>query len=355
MLITILIVLIVAYLIATLLLAGPDLSIYDSPTGEWFSKHEDDQAADRRFLKLIASARQSVIKSRSIKGGMRIARKFADELSDGLETDTEFRPVKANGVNCEWAIRKDSDHSKRILFLHGGAFLFGSPKGHRAFADQLSKLSNGVVLSVDYRMLPENGRLASIEDSQRAYKWLLNNGPDAPSTQVRKLLVAGDSAGGNLALMLSAWSGDNADRRPDAVIAFSPNADMTLVSPTIKRNQHTDKILGEGLGILSKIPTPVRLLLSSVLMRCNPANPLVTPLFQDLSNLPPTLIHASSSEMLLGDAIRYTNKARVSGSDVKLQVWKDQIHDWHLFNMGHGSAVSAWAEIEKFMSAKFGK
>jgi len=326
--------------------------MYDTPTGEVFKAHDDDEAATQELLSVIRELRREIKQGRSYKKGMHAVRKFADELSEDLETDTEFRTANANGVSCEWAIRKDSDHSKRVLFLHGGAFLFGSSKGHRKFTDQLAKVTKGVVLSVDYRLLPEHNRAASIADSQQAYQWILENGPDA-ANPVDRLLVAGDSAGGNLALMLSAWSKTGARRKPDAVIGFSPSADMTLAPPTMQKHKRTDKMLGQTLGFLTRIAMPVRVWLGLCLMRINPANPLASPLFQDLSGLAPTLIHASSNEVLLGEAYRYTNKARVSGSDVRLQIWENQIHDWHLFNMGHGSANEAWGEVEKFVAENF--
>ena len=348
MLLAVIITIVVLYLLARFVLSGPDLSMYDSPTGQWFDEHPDDKDATKETIELLKQVRRTIQSQKSIFKGFKTVRKFADELSDNLETDSRFEPVVVNGVNCEWTLREGADESIRILFLHGGAFLFGSPKGHRAFTDQLAKVSNGVVLSVDYRLLPEHRRGASIEDAKTAYKWLINNSPSGQKP-IEKLIVAGDSAGGNLTLMLSSWSADNADKRPDAVLAFSPNADQTLAPPAIKQNQKTDKMLGEGLGLLSKLPIRLRVLISSALMRCNTASPEVSPLFADLSNLPPTLIHASSSEMLLGDAIRYTNRARISGSKVKLQIWKNQMHDWHLMNIGKGSANSAWAEVKSFL------
>jgi acetyl esterase/lipase len=190
--------------------------------------------------------------------------------------------------------------------------------------------------------------MKSIIDSQNAYQWILENGPDGPQN-CDLLIVAGDSAGGNLALMLSNWSKDGAARRPDGVIGFSPSTDMTLSSPTIRRNRETDKLLGEGLGLLTKLPTALQMWVGLFSMRINPSNKLASPVFDNLSDLPPTLIHASSSEMLLGDCIRYTNKAIAAGSLVKLQIWKNQMHDWHLFNMHSGSAKEAWTEVKKFI------
>jgi len=338
----------ILWMIAVTVLSGKDLRQFDFQVGETFDDDPQDAEATQRLLDEIKTVRKDVTDSKSLKKGLKLIRDFADKLSDGLETTSEFKQVDIYGVAAEWAIAEGADSNRRVLFLHGGAFLFGSPKGHRKFSDQLSKLSNAAVLSVDYRMLPENGRKASILDAQHAYHWIINNGPDG-KTPIDFLAVSGDSAGGNLALMLSSWSKRNASRRPDAVIAFSPSTDMTMVSPTIKSNRKTDKMLGEGLGLLTKIPVPIRAWVGLFTLRMNPASELASPVFADLADLPPTLIHASSNEMLLGESIRYTNRAIAMGSEVKLQIWKDQIHDWHLFNMGYGSANKAWAEVQTFL------
>jgi acetyl esterase/lipase len=336
------------WLIASFILAGPDLSRYDSHVGEYFDDHPDDVGATEQFLNVIKTVRRDARKTGSIKGVFSAIRRFADELSNDLQTDTIFSPALVNGLSCEWSVAKGANTARRVLFLHGGAFLFGSPKGHRKFTDQLSKLADAAVLSVDYRMLPEHKRMKGIEDSQHAYRWILENGPQGKENS-HWLLVAGDSAGGNLALMLSNWSKKEGLVQANGVIGFSPSTDMTLASPTIKRNRDTDKLLGEGLGLLSKVPNVLRGWLGLFIMRMNPANRLASPVFDDLSKLPPTLIHASSSEMLLGDAIRYTNKAIAAGSPVKLQVWENQIHDWHLFNMHTGSGKHAWSEVKLFI------
>lgn len=334
--------------IASLFLTGPDLSRFDSPLPEVFEDHPDDQGRTDLFLKVISDLRRKIIKQGGLKKGFKDVRYFADNLSSDLETDTVFQAEQANGVGVEWAIATGADTKRRIVFMHGGAFLFGCAQGHRKFCDRLSKLANAAVCSVNYRMLPEHGRMKGIADCQNVYHWVLENGPNGPE-QLDFLMVSGDSAGGNLALMLSGWSKDSGIRQPDGVLAFSPSTDMTLASPTIKAHKLSDKLLGEGLGLASRAPKAIGAWLALILLRMNPANKLASPLFGNLSNLPPTLIHGSSNEMLLGEGIRYTNKAIAAGSPVTMQVWKDQPHDWHLFNMGYGSAESAWVEVQKFI------
>lgn len=341
-------ILIILWVVASLFLTGPDLSHFDEPMPQVFKAHQDDPERNELFLNKIKLLREKIVKNRSIIKGFKEARHFADNLSEELVSDTAFQSSIANNVSIEWAISAGADPKRRIVFMHGGAFIFGSAKGHRIFCDQLSKLANAAVCSVNYRMLPENGRMKGIKDCQDVYHWVLSNGPNGPQ-ELDFLMVAGDSAGGNLALMLSGWSKDSGIRKPDGVLAFSPSTDMTLSSLTIKAHRQSDKLLGEGLGLLSKLPTPISAWMSFLCIRANPANKLCSPVFGNLSNLPPTLIHGSSNEMLLGEGIRYTNKAIAAGSPVTMQIWEDQIHDWHLFNMGYGSAAQAWGEVDKFI------
>jgi len=337
--------------VARFKLAGPDHSQFDEPVGEVFPAHEDDALAIAEFAKVLKAVHEKASGTKSIKKGLAVAREFADNLSQGLESDCEFRPVVANGVTCEWTIAPGVDPQRRFIFFHGGAFVFGSPKGHRLFTHRLSHMANAAVLSVDYRMMPENSRMAATVDAQNAYHWILVNGPDG-ATPLDKLFVAGDSAGGNLTMMISTWSKTGAARVPDAAIGFSPATDTTMASPTVLKNAPTDMMLGKPIGSLAKLPKTISAWLGLILMRTNPSNILISPLFAELDNLPPTLIHASDSELLLGDAIRYTNKAKAAGSDVTLQIWPGQIHDWHSIYPDVGSGAAAWKEIEKFL-AKF--
>ena len=346
------------WLIALVVLSGENLQRFETPLEDaadrLFNAHTDDAEETHKVVQQLQKIRHSAAETKSIKKGFQLVREFADNLSSDLVTDTQFIKTIANGVPCEWAIAPDANPRHRIVFMHGGAFIFGSPRGHRKMTDQLSRLSKAAVLSVDYRLQPACGRKSCIEDVQQAYLWALENGPDIGTENEQHgldfLMVAGDSAGGNLALILSSWSQHNAPRRPDGVIGFSPSIDQTMASPTLHKNRNSDKMLGEGLGLLMSLPWPIRRWVLLILMRANPASPKVSPIFNNLADLPPTLLHASSTEMLLGDSIRYANKAKAAGSDVRLQVWQNQIHDWHLMTMNSGSAHVAWNEIAKFIA-----
>jgi acetyl esterase/lipase len=196
--------------------------------------------------------------------------------------------------------------------------------------------------------MPEHQRRDAIEDCRTAYRWILENGPAGPGRPSR-LFVGGDSAGGNLSLVLAAWVRDENLRAPDAVIAMSPLTDSSFSGPSIRANLLTDTMLGPLFGVLLKIPRFILAWLFVFQNRVRQGHPIVSPVFGDLSNLPPTLIQVSESEMLLDDARRYVNKARKSGSPVFLQSWAGLLHVWQIFYPELPEAREAWDRINEFL------
>ncbi len=271
------------------------------------------------------------------KGGEPIAakRKRFDEIGAQRKFDTEFSPAviptKWGELTGEWVLAKNSDPDRRILYLHGGAFSVGSCLSHRAITAKLAKLSGACVLAINYRLMPEHSRKDGIEDCRTAYNWILENGPDGAFT-AKTLAVGGDSAGGNLALMLLQWARDNDKRPANAAFAFSPITDGTFSGRSIKTNLESDKMLKPLLGDMFKIPYPLLLLGLWKQGGFVPSAPAVSPVFGKLHDLPPTLLQASTTEILYDDAVRYTNKARKAGSEVILQTWSHMPHVWQLFD-----------------------
>jgi len=173
-----------------------------------------------------------------------------------------------------------ADPSKRLLYLHGGAFRVGSPKSHRYITAEISKRAGVAVLAIDYRMQPEFKVTDCHADAQTAYRWILSNGPDGSQDAPRQLFVSGDSAGGNLTLSVIAWARDRGLPQATAAVAMAP---------------------------------------------------LLSPLLGNLDNLPDTLIQVSSDEMLFDDSQRYYNKAISAGSKIELQVWPKMVHVFQAF------------------------
>ncbi|WP_427454637.1 alpha/beta hydrolase [Litorimonas sp. WD9-15] len=267
----------------------------------------------------------------------------------------EYRPaeidVDGNTMTGSWTLVEGYDPDKRILYMHGGAFTVGSDISHRPLSVALAKRTKAAVFVPNYRLMPENSRRDTITDSRVAYDWVLENGPDGPA-KAKSLALGGDSAGGNLALMLSNWSRENAARKPDAVIAFSPGVDGTLSSPSLKSNLETDLMLKPLLGKLMKIP---RIILLPAMKRhsgMNPADPDQSPIFDDLSNLPPTLILAAQEEVLYDDGARYTAKMEAAGSSATFQNWAGGLpHVWPIFDDKIPEANQALDGVGDFLNA----
>jgi monoterpene epsilon-lactone hydrolase len=329
-------------------LRGPDLSQFDSPLGQRFpGGPEPSEEHDAVIASLAVNS--GTIQRASRRQRLGLMREYMDNISAGLELASTITPVDASGVPAEWVVAPGADPSRRVLYIHGGAFMMGSPLSHRNVTNRFSEVSGAAVLAIDYRLMPENRRMDGIEDSRRAYSWLLANGPEGPGP-ANKIYIGGDSAGGNLTLGLIAWARDQAIRQPDAAVALSPATDSTLTSPTLKLNMGSDAMLGPMFRDLAKVPVALLLWFGWLQARIAPSSPLVSPVFGDLSGLPPTLVQASEAEILYGDAVRYVNRAVAAGSPARLQSWPHMVHVWQFFYPRLREAGEAWDEIGKFIA-----
>ncbi len=298
----------VVWAVAAFHLTGEDLSTFDRATSERFSTGPEPSGE----LKAVVASFAGI--TEALRGVPR--RRHTAVLRDWLEKafadrklDASFTPVDCAGVRGEWVLAPGADSARRTLYIHGGAYIMGSPKSHRTLTSRFSEMTGGAVLAIDYRLMPEHPRKAGIDDCRTAYRWMLEHGPDGPEP-ASALFVAGDSAGGNLTLSLIAWVRDQGLRAPDAAVALSPATDSTLASPSLKANLHSDAMLGPLFGKLTKVPRSLLLWIGWMQTRINPRDPVVSPVYGDLSNLPPVLVQASEAEMLLDDSRRYVNRAR---------------------------------------------
>jgi len=339
----------VVWAVAAFYLKGEDLSAFDRPTGERFSTGPEPSAE----LKAVVASLSGIgdaLRGVPRRGRIAVLRRYIDELFAGREFDATFTPADCAGVPGEWVLAPGADSARRTLYIHGGGFIIGSPRSHRTLTSRFSGMTGGAVLALDYRLMPEHPRMAGIEDCRTAYRWMLEHGPNGPET-ARAVFVAGESAGGNLTLALIAWLRDHGLRAPDAAVALSPATDSTLASPSLKANLRSDAMLGPLFGPLAKLPQWLLLWIGWIQNRINPRNPAISPVYGDLSNLPPVLVHASEVEMLLDDSRRYVNRAQAAGSPVRLQTWNHVVHAWHIFNPELTEARDALEEIGKFLAA----
>lgn len=330
-------------------LYGEDLSQYDSADLSATFYRPIPSYKYPQALALLKSINQPIdfIKPSKFLSALR---KNIDRLGD-VELDCEIIPVstsfQGHRIMGEWVLSKNSDVNKRLLYIHGGGFVVGSPKSHRVVIARLARELGVAVFAVSYDMIPEGKRAKGIQDCRHAYQWLLGHSP-YNKQKCHRIYAAGDSAGGNLTLSLISWLKYQRIRQVDAAIAICPCIDSTFSYSSLSYNAKTDFLLKPFMGKFHRLPQFILLILVAILFRINPRNPQVSPIFSNLSDLPPILIQASDTEMMVDDARRYANKARSQGSDVRLQTWSNMLHVWHLFDLEE--ADEAYTEIRKFVA-----
>jgi len=190
------------------------------------------------------------------------------------------------------------------------------------------------VLSINYRLAPEHPHPADTNDCVSAYKWLLSSG-----FLSKNIIIAGDSAGGNLALLSLLKLRDAGFPLPAGTICLAPATDMAQTGESVKKNCHTDILLGD-LGYIWWF--------QAHLAGTDPYDPAVSPLYADLKNLPPILIQVSTSEMLFDDSKRFFERAKEVGVDITLQSWDDALHVFQRYTPDLPEAKEAMKNIKIF-------
>nr|ATZ76733.1 Lip142 [uncultured bacterium] len=253
----------------------------------------------------------------------------------GPEAGTATEPLVIDGVPAEWITGPGATDAATIYYLHGGGHTIGSIASHRGLISRLSKASGARALAIDYRLAPENPYPAGLEDSLKAYRWLLAQGVD-PNT----IVIAGDSAGGNLALTTLLALKDAGDPLPAATVLLSPWTDMLSTGDSYKTRKDLDPMIPADEAL-----TAARMYANGADLR----DPLLSPLYGDLSGLPPMLIHVGDHEVLLDDSTVLAANAKAAGVDTTLEVWPQMIHVWQFFAPMVPEATEAIDKIGKFV------
>ncbi len=224
------------------------------------------------------------------------------------------------GVVGEWVECEDaSGPAPTLMYIHGGGFIGGSPRTHRPITAAFA-LQGLRVFAPDYRLAPEHPFPAPLDDVVAAWRALrAQHDADAPG---QRLVVAGDSAGGNLALALMLALRDAGERLPDAAALFSPATDLGGGSPSLTGNAERDPMFhGPSLAHLGA---------AYLGAGGDATNPLVSPVFGDPAGLPPLLFHVGAEEVLRDDGLRFAARARAAGVHVETSVWPVVPHAWQL-------------------------
>ena len=238
------------------------------------------------------------------------------EGKSSVAKGVQVRQATIEGIHCEWLVPEGCDGAPVLYYLHGGAYLMGSPQTHRRMVSHIARASGMRALVPNYRLAPEHRFPAAIEDSIAVYRSLLEAGTDPAA-----MAIAGDSAGGNLTMATLLALRDAGDPLPTAVCLMSPWLDLAAEGESMdSRAKHDPWFRSED------IPEIVEKYCS----KYDTKNPLVSPVYADPSNLPPTLIQVGDHEILLSDSTRMADKISEAGGSVTLQIWPDM---WHVFQL----------------------
>lgn len=254
-----------------------------------------------------------------------------------IPQDVSVSPININGITAE-LLDVEAAKNGVILYLHGGAYAIGSVNVHREFLSRLVKACRIKVLAIDYRLAPEHPFPAALDDSMTAFNWLISQGND-PS----KIVIAGDSAGGGLAISTLVSLRDQGQALPACAVCLSPWVDLSSVHE--KDRKVDDPILNaEILSMYARY----------YIGECNPINPLISPIIADLRGLPPILIHAGTNEILLNQIKEFSEKAREANVELTLETWPGLFHVFQITPFLPESNLSL-SKIAEFIAQKIDK
>ncbi len=222
--------------------------------------------------------------------------------------------ISVKNVPAEWLSPAFADTKGVLLYLHGGAYLLGSPQSHRDLVARLSAAAGLPALLIDYRLAPEHVFPAALDDALTAYQWLLEQG--YPADQIA---LAGDSAGGGLTLALLQTVRDRHLPQPAGAALFSPWSDLAGTVKSRRAQEAVDPIFSANtINALAHFSAGAEDL----------GNPLLSPLYADFRGFPPLRIDVGRDEVLLDDSLLVAEHARAADVPVELTVWDDL---WHVF------------------------
>ncbi len=293
----------------------------------WFSGEEVRNLLTMKEMRFLAKMHRNAVEIRS-----NLMQKQASFMAD-----VEINSVDLDGVPAEWQIAAGAMKDKVILYFHGGGYIMGSPNSTRMISIKLGIATKARILSIDYRLAPENPYPQGIEDCISSYKWLLSRGFDP-----KNIIISGDSAGGYFTLITLIKLRDEGIPLPAGAILFSPATDLALTGESVITNGPTDPILAD-LGVFWWN--------ECYLAGADPLSPEVSPFYANPINLPPILTQVSTSEMLYDDARLFVEKAKIAGVDAILQTWDDTLHEFQIYDLPE--STEAFEKVRKFAYSIF--
>jgi epsilon-lactone hydrolase len=286
----------------------------------------------RRFGHLVSSQNQDEF---SMDGARRLWASSGRFIR--LPRGARVVPVTACGVPAHWIIPRGESERRVLLYLHGGAWVYGWAPLYDTFVARLARASKARALGIDYRLAPEHPYPAALDDCLSAYNYLLDQGIPA-----HDVVVMGDSAGGNLTPALLLTLKERGMPLPSAGVCLSPFTDMAWRGESFRENARNDIIPASLADFAIAAYAPGRDL----------RDPHLSPFNGDLGGLPPLLIQVGGGELLVDDARAFAARAAACGVDVTLTIYPGMWHVWQAFAPIVPEANRAVAEIGRFVQAR---
>jgi len=254
--------------------------------------------------------------------------------------DVKLEDVDCDGVRGEWSLASGSDPSRVLMFFHGGGYCSGSIVSHRRMVTEAGRAARMRTLAIGYRLAPEHPYPAAHQDALATWRFLRRQGLSGG-----RIVVGGDSAGGNLTITLINALRASGEDLPACAWLVSPWTDLTMSGSTLATKDAVDPLIHKNyLEELAEAYVPGTI---------DRRDPLISPLFADLRGFPPTLIQVGSAETLLADASRFAAAAGSADVDVTLEIWPHMIHAWPLWNAALEDGRRAPARAGDFIRARW--
>src|SRR2546425_3862475 len=264
---------------------------------------------------LVATALRAGVAAFKGKLAGTAARAPFDDVMDRVvaPTDVTFEADTVGGISGWWAKPARRRNGAAILHAHGGWFNLGTARAYRNLVGHIASSAGADAFVPEYRLAPEHPFPAAVTDVEACYRGLVDNG-------INQIAVTGDSAGGDLALVLLSIASAPAykgGRAPVGAVAISPVTDLALTGESFETRAEADPYFTKS---------QVAGLVASYLGETDPKNPLASPLYGDVSGLPPIRVHVGDDEVLLDDSRRYVARAVAAGNDSRPDVWVGMAH-----------------------------
>lgn len=237
-----------------------------------------------------------------------------------------------NGIEVEWIVPDGAPNDKVIYYIHGGGWSRGGLRFSRVLGTILARNTGFKVLTINYRLSPENPYPAALDDVTTVYHQLVKE-------KNLKIGVIGDSAGGNLTFALVNRLKESKEKYPKAVVGVSPATDLTKYSQLyVSSNKVNATYKGKVINLIDEY-----------VGSNDRKNPLISPLYGDLKGLPPMLIHVGGREELEDDILAYSEKANSQGVDITCKIWRGMYHDFQMMDRISSISKKANVEIARFL------